>query len=232
MLLADLVDASSRVGATRARKVKVAALADLLGRAGPDDAGPAAAFLAGQLRQGRVGVGWAVLSAIDVAPASFPALTVADVDRAVAALAGLAGPGSATARSVLLTSLLVRATTAEADFLRRLLLGDLRQGALAALVTDAVAVAAGVPVDAVRRAVMLDGELSRVAVTALTQGEAGLCAIGLQVLRPVQPMLAATASDVRAAIGACGLSSVEWKLDGARVQAHRAGAMSACSPGT
>ena len=223
MLLADLVEASTRVGATRSRKLKLAALADVLGRVGPDEAGPAAAFLAGQLRQGRVGVGWALISAVDVDPARSPTLTVADVDEAVAALAGLAGPGSTTTRSAVLSGLLARATAAEADFLRRLLLGDLRQGALEALVTDALAVAVGVSVDVVRRAVMLDGDLSRVAEAAVTEGEAGLCGIGLQVLRPVQPMLAATAADAREAVGACGLSSVEWKLDGARIQAHRDG---------
>ncbi|MDQ3898707.1 MAG: ATP-dependent DNA ligase, partial [Actinomycetota bacterium] len=132
-------------------------------------------------------------------------------------------PGSTAARSAALQNLLGRATGPEADFLRRLLLGELRQGALEALVSDALAAAVGVPVEVVRRAVMLDGDLSRVAVIARTEGEAGLCAIGLQLLRPVLPMLAATAPDVGEAIGACGLSSVEWKLDGARIQAHRDG---------
>ena len=223
MLLGDLVDASDRVGATRSRKAKVAALADALARAGPDEVGPAAAFLSGQLRQGRVGVGWGLLSSVTVTPAPGPTITVAEVDAAVAHLAVLAGPGSAGARVALLTGLLARATAAEADFLRRLLLGDLRQGALTALVADAVAVAVGVPVDVVRRAVMLDGDLSRVAGVAVAGGEAGLCAIGLQVLRPVLPMLAATALDVRSALKGGALSSVEWKLDGARIQAHRDG---------
>jgi DNA ligase-1 len=223
MLLADLVDASARVGATRSRKVKVAALAEVLARAGPEEVGPAAAFLAGQLRQGRVGVGWGLVSAVDVEPAPSPTLTVGDLDRAVDRLGGLSGPGSTGARTAVLAGLFGRATEAEADFLRRLLLGGLRQGALDALVIDGLAAAVGVPADVVRRAVMLDGDLSRVAVVAVTGREAGLCAIGLRLLRPVQPMLAATATDVREAIGACGLSSVEWKLDGARIQAHRDG---------
>ncbi len=223
MLLAALVEASARVGATRSRKVKRAALAEVLGRAGAGEVGPAAAFLAGQLRQGRVGVGWASITAVDEVPAAVPSLTVADVDRAVAALAVLAGPGSAGARSGALTALFAAATAEEADFLRRLLMGDLRQGALEALVTDAVAVAVGVAVDVVRRAVMLDGDLSRVAETAVGGGETALCAIGLQLLRPVQPMLASTAADIGEAIAACGLSSVEWKIDGARIQAHRDG---------
>lgn len=220
MLLAELVDASARVGATRSRKLKLAALAEVLGRVGPHQAGPAAAFLAGQLRQGRVGVGWAMVSAVDIEPAPSPTLTVDDVDQAVTDLARLAGPGSAAARSAALRALFARATGDEADFLRRLLLGDLRQGALESLVVDGLAVAVGAPVDVVRRAVMLDGDLSRVAEKAVTGGEAALRTIGLQVLRPVQPMLAATAADAAEAIGACGLSSVEWKLDGARIQAH------------
>ncbi|HJV09519.1 MAG TPA: ATP-dependent DNA ligase, partial [Acidimicrobiales bacterium] len=151
------------------------------------------------------------------------ALTVRDVDQALTELAGLAGPGSAGARTAALDRLFGRATEAEANFLRRLLPGDLRQGALEALVVDALAAAVGVKVDVARRAVMLGGDLSQVAEVAVTAGEEGLCAIGLQVLRPVQPMLAATAGDVAEAIGACGPSSVEWKLDGARIQAHRAG---------
>ncbi|MGI8809640.1 MAG: ATP-dependent DNA ligase [Acidimicrobiales bacterium] len=223
MLLADLVDASSRVAGTRSRKLKLAALAEVLGRAGAHEIGLAAAFLSGRLRQGRVGVGWALISAVDVDPALSPTLTVADVDGAVSTLAGLVGAGSARVRAGTLTGLFARATAAEADFLRRLLLGDLRQGALESLVTDALAVAVGVPIDVVRRTVMLDGDLSRVAEAGVTGGEVALCAIGLQVLRPVQPMLAATAADAREAIGACGLSSVEWKLDGARIQAHRYG---------
>ena len=223
MLLADLVDASARVAATRSRKVKVAVLAEALAGVGHDEVGPAAAFLAGQLRQGRVGVGWGLLSAVEVDAAPSPTLTVSDVDRVVTELAGLAGPGSGNARSATLRELLGRATDAEADFLRRLLLGELRQGALESLVTDALAVAVGVNADVVRRAFMLDGDLSRVATVARAEGEAGLCAIGLQLLRPVLPMLAATAADVREAIAACGLSSVEWKLDGARIQAHREG---------
>jgi DNA ligase-1 len=225
VLLVELVEASARVGATRSRKAKVAALADALRRAGPDEVAPAAAFLAGQLRQGRVGVGWGLLSAVDVVAAAEPGLTVAEVDRVVASLAALvgAGTGSTTARAGVLNGLFSRATAEEADFLRRLLLGDLRQGALAALVADALAAAVDVGVDVVRRAVMLDGDLSRIATIAVTEGATGLEAVGLEVLRPVLPMLAATAPDVRAAIEGCGLSSVEWKLDGARVQAHRDG---------
>jgi DNA ligase-1 len=119
--------------------------------------------------------------------------------------------------------LLARATVVEAEFIRRLLLGELRQGALEGVVTEAVAKAAGVGSEPVRRAVMLAGNLPKVAVIALTEGEPGLASVGLELLRPLQPMLAGTAADVAEAIAANGLSSVEWKLDGARIQAHRLG---------
>jgi DNA ligase 1 len=225
MLLADLVTTSEAVAATRSRSAKVASLAALLAGQTADDVEVAVAFLAGEPRQGKVGVGWAALAAAMSAasPAADATLTVAEVDAAIADLKARSGPGSTGQRQALLTALLDRATAAESDFLRRLLLGDLRQGALESVVTDAVARASGIGVEAVRRAVMLAGNLSHIARLALSEGLTGLEAVGLEVLRPVQPMLAATSADVAGAIAACGPSSVEWKLDGARIQAHRAG---------
>ncbi len=223
MLLADLVAASETVAATRARSKKVAALAEVIGRLSPGEVETGVAFLSGQTRQGRIGIGWATVRAVDPPPAPSPSLTIGDVDDVLDLLAVTSGSGSAAARVTRLTALLARATQTEASFLKRLLLGDLRQGALEGIVADAVAKAFGVPLAAVRRATMLSGDLRVVAVLAQSGGEAALAAVGLEVLRPVQPMLAATAADVHEAIAACGLSSVEWKLDGARVQVHRAG---------
>ncbi len=148
---------------------------------------------------------------------------MADVDQAFTTLAGLAGPGSGTARTTLLSDLLGRATEAEAAFLAQLFGGEVRHGALAGVMADAVAKAAGVPAAVVRRAVMLGGDLGRSATVALTEGRAGLEATGLEVGRPVQPMLASTAATVAAAVEAIGASSVEWKLDGIRIQVHRRG---------
>jgi DNA ligase-1 len=179
------------------------------------------AFLSGEARQGRVGVGWATVGSIDVPAAAAPSITVLELDDVVTRLAATTGPGSVAARAALLDDLFRRSTAAEADFLRRLLLGELRQGALEGIVTDAVAKAAGVPLDAVRRAAMFAGDLPLVAATAMAEGEAGLAAVGLRPLHPVQPMLASTAADVAEAIAGCGPASVEWKLDGARIQVHR-----------
>ncbi|HEX2699273.1 MAG TPA: ATP-dependent DNA ligase [Acidimicrobiales bacterium] len=223
MLLADLVRTSATVASTASRSAKVAALAELLALLGRDEVEPAVAFLAGRPRQGKIGIGWATLRAIDPPPSADPTVEILEVDAVLRSLGGLAGPGSAAARRAMLTDLLARATAAEADFLRRLLTGELRQGALEGVMTDAVARAAGVPLAAVRRAGMLAGDLARVATVALLEGEPGLRAVGLEVLRPISPMLASTSEDVASAVTTAGTASVEWKLDGARIQAHRRG---------
>jgi DNA ligase-1 len=221
VLLADVVATCSLVAATSSRSAKVAALAALLAEVPGEEVEAVVAALAGQPRQGKVGVGWATLTAVGDAavPARQPSLTVTQLDLVVSALQAVGGTGSGATRARLLSDLLAQATADEAFFIRRLLMGELRHGALEGVVTDAVARAAAVPGDAMRRAVMLGGDLAQVAVVALSEGEAGLADIGLQLLRPVQPMLASTAASVAEAV--IDRSSVEWKLDGARVQAHR-----------
>ena len=221
--MAEVVATSSTVGSTRARSTKIAALAELLGRLAPDEIEAAVGFLTGEARQGRVGVGWATMFRLDVTPASVPTLTIADVDRALDQILVTTGSGSAGGRETILRALLGQATPAEADFVRRLLVGELRQGALAGLMGDAVARAASVPAVLVRRAAMLSGDLGRTAVVALTEGGAGLRGVGLEVGRGVLPMLASGAPDVGTALADVGLASVEWKLDGARIQVHRDG---------
>ncbi|MGH9125097.1 MAG: ATP-dependent DNA ligase [Acidimicrobiales bacterium] len=224
MLWRDVVATSAAVAATPARSAKVAALAALLSRVAPEEIEAVVAVLAGQPRQGKIGIGRATLAAATGAavPATEATLTVGDIDEAVTALKVLGGEGSGATRTRVLSSLVMRATEEEAFFLCRLLLGDLRQGALDGVVTDAVAQAAGVAPATLRRAVMRGGHLPHVSVVALTEGAPGLARFGLDVLRAVQPMLASTAATVGDAL-AMGCSSVEWKLDGARVQAHRRG---------
>jgi DNA ligase 1 len=223
MLLADVVAVSGALSGTRSKTAKVEALAGLLGRLAPDEIVPAVGFLVGTVRPGRTGIGWATLRSVDVPNAPAPTLTVHDVDHAVADVAGTTGPGSVGARRDRLAELFGRATETEAGFLRRLLLGELRQGALEGVMTDAIARAAAVPVADVRRAAMLSGDLCETARLALTGGRDALGGVHLQVLRPVQPMLAASAESVVDALAATGPASVEWKLDGARIQVHRAG---------
>jgi DNA ligase 1 len=222
VLLADVVAASGDVAATSARSAKVARLADLLRTGGAEHAPVLVPWLAGEPRQRRTGIGWAALRDAPP-PAAEPALTVVEVDAALQTAAGLAGPGSTTARRELVHGLLGRATGDEQQFLRRLLSGELRQGALEGVMLDAVAKAAGVPLTTVRRAAMLCGAAAPVAVAAMTSGAVGLAGFGLQVGRPLQPMLASTAASVDEALGRLGEAAVEWKLDGIRVQVHRSG---------
>jgi DNA ligase-1 len=196
VLLAELVATARAVGETSARNAKVRLIAELLARLDPDEAAVAVGFLSGDPRQGRIGVGWATAFRVDVAPASAPSLEIGDLDDAFDSLQRTTGPGSVEARGSLLASLFSKATAEEADFIRRLLIGEMRQGALDGVVTEAVAKAANVPGEIVRRAAMLSGDLRAAASTALRHGEEGLLAIGLELLRPVQPMLASTAADV------------------------------------
>jgi DNA ligase-1 len=221
VLLADVVATSGVVASTPARSTKIAALAELLGRLAPDEVEAAVGFLTGEPRQGRVGVGWATVFGLDVTPATVPTLVIADVDRALDQILVTTGTGSAAERQEILRGVLGRATSAEADFVRRLFVGELRQGALAGLMSDAVARAASVPAALVRRAAMLSGNLGGIAAVALTEGAAGLRGVGLEVGRGIVPMLAAGASDVATALADVGPASVEWKLDGARIQVHR-----------
>ena len=227
MLLAEVVATSAEVATTSARSAKTAALARLLRQVaseGPDELAVVVGYLVGQPRQGRIGVGWATVVRLAPAHATVPSLTVAEVDRAISQVQATTGAGSAALRDALLHGLLERATAPEADFLRRLFTGELRQGALEGVMADAVARAAEVPAGAVRRAVLLSGDLGLVARTALVDGAPGLERIGLEVLRPLSPMLASTAASVADALGAMdGPASIEWKLDGVRLQVHRVG---------
>lgn len=222
MLLADVAAASEAVAATTRRSAKTAAVADCLRRAGSADVPVVVAYLSGELRQRRTGVGWATLRDLPP-PAAQPSLTVAEVDRALERISTLAGTGSQGARATAVRDLLGRATTAEQRLLRGLLTGELRQGALEGVMLDAVAAAAGLPAPTVRRAAMLAGDLGAVARAALTDGAAGLGAFRLQVGRPVQPMLASTAESVESALERLGTAALEWKLDGVRMQVHRDG---------
>ena len=220
MLLAEVASVSREVGATSARLGKVEALAAGLRAASADEVPVVVAYLSGELPQRQIGVGWATLKDARP-PAESPSLTVAGVDAAFTVIGAVAGKGSAAERRRLVDELLRQATADEQYFLVRLLSGELRQGALDGVMTDAVARAAGVPLAEVRRAVMLSGSLPRAAHAALDGGSAALAACGLQVGRPVKPMLAASEPTIAQALARIGgEAAVEWKLDGIRIQAH------------
>src|SRR4051794_22238559 len=222
MQLRELTDVSAAVAATRSRKAKTEAISALLAGAAPEQVAAAVAFLSGRLTQRQIGVGWAQLRE-PPPPAPEPSLTVAEVDEAFEAIGAMSGPGSQAGRRDALQALLGRADEDEQRFLTRLLIGDLGQGALAGVMTAAVAHAAQVPEPDVRRALTLHGDLSEIARIALRDGSDGLAAVRLEVGRPLSPMLAGSAPDVGAALEKTGRAAVEYKLDGARVQIHRDG---------
>ncbi len=220
MLYADLVEASQRVAATSKRSEKVAALASLLRAIPPDEIESAIGLLVGEPRQGRLGVGWVTVSNLRVTPASESSLTIHDVDAALSQVAAIGGDGSQAERTRTMRALWSAATGDEQHHLHRVLTGELRQGANEGVVADAVAKAGGQPVAAVRRAAMLLGNLGSAASLALTGQSLD---VGLSPLTAVQPMLAGTSATVSDAIAEIGRASVEWKLDGIRVQAHKFG---------
>ena len=223
MLINEVVATSAAVGATRARTVKIATLADLLRRLDADEVLAAVGFLVGQPRQGRIGIGWSSLSRAQGSVADEPRLTILDVDDAFSTVAALSGAGSTGQRQLILAGLFERATAEEQEFIARVLIGEVRHGALEGVLADAIAAAAGIPAATVRRAAMLTGDLGVTAAIALGTDPGALETVQLSVLRPVRPMLAATASSVTEAITALGLASVEHKRDGARIQVHRSG---------
>ncbi|MFG2104405.1 ATP-dependent DNA ligase [Micromonospora echinaurantiaca] len=221
MRFIDLAATSAAVGATSGRRAKVELLAEALRRLDPAEIAAGAGWLAGELRQRQTGVGWASLR--DLPPAAEqPTLTVTAVDAAIDEIAAVHGPGSQARRRALLGALFGAATADEQRLLTALFSGELRQGAQAGLLADAVAKAAGVPLTAVRRALLLAGDLRAVAVAALTGGAAALATFGLRVGRPLAPMLAQSAPSVDEALAATGTPAVvDVKLDGIRIQVHR-----------
>ncbi|MGC9381637.1 ATP-dependent DNA ligase [Streptomyces sp. MH13] len=222
MLLARLAQVSREVAATSARSRKTALLAELFREAEAADVPVVIPYLAGRLPQGRIGVGWKVLSR-PVAPAAVPSLTVREVDARLARLGAVSGAGSQAERTRLVGELMGAATEDEQRFLTGLLTGEVRQGALDAAAVEGLAAATGAPPAGVRRAVMLAGSLQTVAEALLADGPGALDRFRLTVGRPVLPMLAHSASSVAEAVGKLGACAVEEKLDGIRVQVHRDG---------
>ncbi len=224
MQLSDLVHVSAAVTATRSRLKKRRLLSDCLRKAGGGEIGRVVNYLCGTLPQGRIGLGPAMIRGLLAEPvASGPSLSLAEVDQTFGRIAGLAGAGSQRARRDALGALLGRATAEERDFLVRLILGEMRQGALEGVLVDAIAEAAAVPAGDVRRAVMLASDPAIVAEAALMEGRGGLARFRLEPMSPVRPMLAQPAKDMDAAMESLGQAALEYKLDGARVQIHRLG---------
>ena len=245
MLLARLVSVSSEVAATSSRLAKRDLIAGLLteaaapfepsdsstlteaddasGAGGEDTVDLVATYLSGTLRQRRTGVGYRGLASLPE-PATEPSLTVAEVDERLEAISRLEGTGSAGRRRDDVAALFGALTAPEQDYLRALMTGNVRQGALDSVMLDAVAQAAGLPAKAVRRAAMFSAPTGPVARAALFGGAEALEAFTMVVGRPVRPMLAGSAPDVPGAVEKVGGAfAVDTKLDGIRIQVHKQG---------
>ena len=222
--LAEIVAASADVAATRSRKQKIERLAQLLGVLEMNEVRAGVGFLCGELRQGKLGVGYRALRQLASSAASAEErVTLLELDATFDELSRLGGKGSAKRRDQLLQGLFARLSERERDFVTRLMLGELRQGALEALVVDALGQATNISAPALRRAMLFAGDATEVAVRALTGGEAALAELSVELFRPLRPMLAQTATDVADAVARLSPCVFEQKLDGARIQVHRAG---------
>lgn len=220
--LSEIVAASTEVAATRSRKQKTQRFARVLGALDATEVRPAVGFLCGELRQGKLGLGYATLRKLrQLAAAPSDEVTVLQLDEAFSKLAELSGKGSGQRREQLLHDLFARLSEAERDFVVRLVLGELRQGALEAIVVEALGHATSVPLSALRRAMLFAGDATEVAVRALSGGEAALAELSIELFRPLRPMLAQTAEDVGDAFERAAPCVFEQKLDGARIQVHR-----------
>jgi DNA ligase-1 len=221
--LEQVVRTSADVAETSSRRAKVDRLASCLASLADNEVPVAVAYLSGSLPHGSIGVGWATLKDVPPPAAPPPVLELLEVDTTLRRVGALAGPGSQAARREALHDLFAHATEPEQRFLRGLLTGEIRQGALEGVMVDAVARASGVPIGEVRRAAMLAGDLGTVAAASIGGGADALSRFRLSPMTPVQPMLAQSAEDVPAAFERIRPASVEWKLDGARIQVHRIG---------
>jgi DNA ligase 1 len=220
---ARLVDTSARIAASSARLAKVREVALFLKSLPADEVAVATHYLSGTISQGRIGIGYSVLQAVPHSAANVPSLSILDIDRALEDIEGIRGTGSTPRRAQALRQLFMRATADEHRFLLQLLTGQLRQGALSGIMIDAIAAAAQLPVGQVRRAAMYSKNLGVVARAALLEGVAGLGRFQLEVFSPISSMLAQTAADVTEALETFHEAAFEWKMDGARIQAHKAG---------
>jgi DNA ligase-1 len=224
MDLTALTDLVGRLRATTRKTEKVALIADLLRQTHGRETELLALYLSGTLPQGRLGLGWRKVqpAMVESAPSGEP-LTLLDLDRCFEAVAADQGPGSADRKVRALRALMERADPGGRRFVAELIMGELRQGALDGLVQEAIARASGLPPAEVRQAAMYSGDLGEVARAALEEGAAGISRFSLRLLSPIAPMLASPAEDVAEAVSRLGEAAYEYKLDGVRIQLHKAG---------
>jgi DNA ligase-1 len=244
---ADLAATAAAVGATRSKNAKRDLLAAYLRGLPPGDLAPAAVFFAGRPLidpTAKLGLGWVQQGAALAAASGAAAdaireayLRHSDFGDAAAELLGKSGPGDgltvvqvaeafaavAAARTAeervrLMTDLFRRATAVDARFIGRIASRETRIGLREGLLEEAIASAFDVPLEDVRRAHMLTGEIGE---TALLARDGKLGEAALHVGRPIRFMLASPVADAAEVMRRVGDEAwIEDKYDGIRAQLH------------
>ncbi|MHA2397071.1 MAG: ATP-dependent DNA ligase, partial [Candidatus Thorarchaeota archaeon] len=151
------------------------------------------------------------------------ALSITSVSQTLDRIAEVQGRGSGKEKQALLTSLFMEASPREARYLTALVLEDLRTGLSEGLLAEVIASAYDIDSSLVRRAWSFNGDLGKIARLASEGGQSALQAVTVQIMRGIKPMLASPIQDIESLFeNQPGLYSFELKLDGARVQIHKA----------
>ncbi|ASJ03720.1 DNA ligase [Thermococcus profundus] len=151
-------------------------------------------------------------------------LTIKRVYDTFIKIAEASGEGSQDRKMKYLANLFMDAEGEEAKYLARTVLGTMRTGVAEGILRDAIASAFNVKPELVERAYMLTSDFGHVAKIAKLEGNDGLSKVRIQVGKPIRPMLAQNAADVKEALLEMGgKAAFEIKYDGARVQVHKDG---------
>lgn len=218
--------------ATRGRREKVKLLAGYLRELEPGEVAPSVLLIVGsifpELDPRTLDVGYATvrraLEGERQATLMEKPLTVLEVYRTLSEVAEARGPGSRRAKTNLVRGLISRADPLEAEFLIRILQGEMRVGVDEGMMIEGVAEASGLEPELIRRALMMTGDLGRVARTALEEGERGVRGVDVNIFTPLKPMLAAISYGIEEVLHEHGgVTAFEFKFDGARIQIHRLG---------
>jgi DNA ligase-1 len=228
----ELAQLCQRVEATSKRNEKIALISNFLKSIGPEEVPLATLFLAGKAfpeSDPRVlEISYATVSEarkkLGQSQLTEHPLMIRNVYDTLERIAETSGPRSRERKLSLLQTILTQTSPVEAEFLTRMMLGEMRIGVVEGVLLDAIAEASEVARDLVRRAHMLHGDIGDIAGLAMSKGSTALEKISLRLFVPVKPMLAEMAEDAQQVLAEHeDRTAFEYKFDGARIQIHRKG---------
>jgi DNA ligase-1 len=226
----DLAELCRALEATTKRKEKTRLLADFLRHLEPEEIAPAVLLVVGsvfpEFDSRTLDMGWKSVKRVINGGSQITlveeVVTILRVHRTLERIAEASGPGSRRMKEALLEGLIAETGPSEAEFLLRIVFGEMRIGVNEGMMLEGIAKAADIPLRLVRRALMFTGDLGEVASTAMAKGENGLRRIGVRMFVPLKPMLATMAYGVAEVVEEYGgRTAFEFKFDGARIQIHR-----------